>query len=200
MAGAHDEDAELMLRVGAGEPAAFETLVARMLPRLLGFFRRLGADAALAEDLAQDVFLKLYRGRQAYVPRARFTTFLLHIARNHWIDVYRHRKLGPRTLSTEAGTASAEGDDGAGLGASLRARGPEPSQAADQASLRVALERALAALDAGPREVFVLAHVHGLPYEEIAAILEIPVGTVKSRVHTATRALRQILASLGVEP
>ncbi len=199
MAAAHDEEAELMLKVAADEPSAFEALVTRVLPRLLGFFRHLGADRSQAEDLAQDVFLKLYRGRRSYTQRARFTTYLLHVARNHWIDVYRHRRLGPTLLSTDA-PASRQEEEGGSLGASLPGPSPDPAQGAEQSALRLGLEQALSELEGGQREVFVLAHVHGLRYEEIAAVLEIPVGTVKSRVHTATRLLRKALERLGIEP
>jgi RNA polymerase sigma factor (sigma-70 family) len=146
MAAAHDEEAELMLKVAADEPSAFEALVARVLPRLLGYFRHLGADRALAEDLAQDVFLKLYRGRRTYTQRARFMTYLLHVARNHWIDVYRHRRLGPTVLSTDA-PASRQDEEGASLGASLTGPSQDPAQAADQHALRLGLEQALAQLE-----------------------------------------------------
>ena len=199
MAAAHDEEAELMLKVAADEPSAFEALVARVLPRLLGYFRHLGADAASAEDLAQDVFLKLYRGRKTYTRRARFTTYLLHVARNHWIDVYRHKRLSPTAVSTDAPTGRG-GDEAESLGATLAGRSGDPSTGADQEALRAGLELALARLEDGQREVFVLAHVHGLRYEEIALVLEVPVGTVKSRVHTATRQLRRLLEALGIEP
>ena len=188
-----------MLKVAADEPSAFEALVARVLPRLLGYFRHLGADRILAEDLAQDVFLKLYRGRRTYTQRARFTTYLLHVARNHWIDVYRHRRLGPIVLSTDA-PASGLGEEGGSLGASLAGPSPDPATRVDPSALKAWLEQALAQLEGGQREVFVLAHVHGLRYEEIAVVLEIPVGTVKSRVHTATRILRKALERLGIEP
>src|SRR5688500_395292 len=119
-----------MRRVAADEPAAFERLVERVLPRLLGYFRRMGADRAFAEDCAQDVLLKLYRVRRDYVPRARFVTFLLHVARNHWIDVYRHRRLGPTTISADASRAGSE-DDAPSLAAGLTARAEEVGSRAD---------------------------------------------------------------------
>lgn len=188
-----------MRRVAADEPGAFERLVGRILPRLLGYLRRLGADAALAEDCAQEVLLKLYRVRATYVPRARFTTYLLHIARNHWIDVYRHRRLGPATFSSDAVPAGDE--DAPGGSASLPAReGREPGAGADRDVLRAALDRALARLSDEHREAFVLAHLDTLRYEEIASLLGVPVGTVKSRVHTAVRELREHLRRQGLEP
>lgn len=188
-----------MRRVAADEPSAFEHLVERILPRLLGFFRRMGADHASAEDCAQEVLLKIYRARSAYQPRARFSTYLLHVARNHWIDVYRHRRLGPVTLSADATTGSSE-DEPSSLAASLPARHEPRVARADAAALQAALDRALARLTTEHREVFVLAHLETLRYEEIGSLLGIPVGTVKSRVHTALKQLRGLLAREGFEP
>src|SRR5262245_35008642 len=178
-----------MRRVAADEPAAFERLVGRVLPRLLGYFRRMGADPALAEDCAQDVLLKLYRVRRDYVPRARFVTFLLHVARNHWIDVYRHRRLGPVTVSADAGRPGEEGEPGSLAGA-LPGREADVGARADRGALRDALDLALTRLSDEHREAFVLAHVETLRYEEIGLLLGIPVGTVKSRVHAAVLQLR----------
>jgi len=192
-----DEETRLMQRVAAGDAAAFTALVERVLPRLLGYFRRLGADSALAEDCAQEVLLKIYRVRTRYRARARFITYLFHVARNHWIDVYRHRKAGPATVS-----ADAPGKEGEGLGLSgdLEGSAPAPSAGAEGRELARALERAIGALGPEHREVFVLAQVESLRYQEIANILGIPVGTVKSRMHAAVRQVRERLVREGFEP
>jgi len=184
-----------MLRVARGDEDAFETLVRRVLPRLLGFFRRLGADPATAEDCAQDVLLKVYRARAGYSARARFTTYLFHIARNHWIDVYRHRRIGPRTVSTEA-----LGREEEGRPPELEGPPAEPGSTLGREELLAALERAVGGLAPEHREVFVLARVENLRYQEIGQILDIPVGTVKSRMHAAWRQIRATLAEEGVEP
>jgi RNA polymerase sigma-70 factor, ECF subfamily len=191
-----DEETELMLRVAAGEVAAFEPLVARVLPRLIGYFRRLGADRAEAEDCAQEVLLKIYRVRERYEPRARFVTFLFHVARNHWIDRYRHVRAGPETVSADAPGPT----EGLGLKADLEAPPSDPARALSGRELSRAIERAIGALGPEHREVFVLTQVEGLRYAEIAAILGIPVGTVKSRMHAAVRQLRARLAREGFEP
>jgi len=190
-----DPDTELMLRVASGDEAAFEPLVRSVLPRLLGFFRRLGADASIAEDCAQEVFLKVYRARAAYAARARFTTYLFHIARNHWIDVYRHRKAGPPTISVEV-LAGGEGER------QIEFEGPsrEPAGRVRHAELLAALKRAVADLGPEQHEVFVLARVENLRYQEVGEILGIPVGTVKSRMHAAWRQIRESLAREGIEP
>lgn len=184
-----------MLRVAAGDASAFEPLVARVFPRLLGFFRRMGADPALAEDCAQEVLVKVYRARAKYQARARFTTYMFHIARNHWIDVYRHRQVGPRTVSADAGS-----DDDRRGASDLPGDSPDADASARGRELKAALQSALDRLTPGQREVFVLSQVEGLRYQEIGDILGVPVGTVKSRVHGAVRQLRATLQELGFEP
>jgi len=190
-----DRETELMLRVAAGEESAFETLVEAVLGRLIGFFRRLGADRATAEDCAQDTLLKVYRARTKYTARAKFTTYLFHIARNHWIDVYRHSKVGPHMVSADA---MSQGEDGR----SREFEGPpnEPASNVAQAELVLALERAVGGLAQEQHEVFVLARVENLRYQEIGEILGIPVGTVKSRMHAAWRQIRASLKMDGIEP
>ena len=155
-------------------------------------------DAAvfLSEDCAQEVLLRVYRHRERYEAKARFVTYLFHVARNHWIDIYRHRKAGPTTLSADV----ALGDDGSSLAGELQAPPESPGAAADRAELRAALERAIAALGDEHRQVFVLAQVEGLRYQEIGEILGVPVGTVKSRMHAAHRQIREALAREGFEP
>lgn len=185
-----------MQRVAAGDVRAFTPLVERVLPRLLAYFRRLGADASLAEDCAQEVLLRVYRHRARYEAKARFVTYLFHVAKNHWIDIYRHRKAGPTTLSADVEF----GDDGGSLAGELRAPAESPGDPADRAELRQALDRAIAALGDEHRQVFVLAQMEGLRYQEIGEILGVPVGTVKSRMHAAHRQIREALAREGFEP
>ena len=105
--------------------------------------------------------------------------------------------LGPRTISADLPT----GDEGEGtLGSDLPGAPADPSERAGRGELAGALARAMDALGAEHREVFVLAQVEGLKYEEIAELLRIPVGTVKSRMHVAVRLLRESLGREGIEP
>jgi RNA polymerase sigma-70 factor (ECF subfamily) len=192
-----DPDSDLMLRVRAGHAPAFEALVARFLRPLVRFFHRMGADLALAEDCAQDVFLKLYRMRAGYEPRAKFSTFLFRVARNHWIDVWRHRAAGPTAVSADGPTGE---DDEGTLADRLPGAGEPPPDGAVSREVVEALRAAVAALPAEQREVLALTRAGTLRYEEVAAILEIPVGTVKSRMHAAVRSLREALRRAGHEP
>ncbi len=199
LAGVADPDAEDMLRVQAGDARAFERLVSRWVKPLASFFHRLGADPALAEDCASEVFYKVYKSRDSYEARAKFTTYLFSVARHHWIDVVRHRGAGPRTVSSDADAGGAGGEEGP-LSARLQGREVEPAGRAEASELSRAMRDAIAGLPNEHREVFALAQNEGLRYQEIAEILSIPVGTVKSRMHAAMRMLREALARKGFEP
>ena len=180
-----------MRATATGDMAAFETLVKRHQAPLLRFFVRMGADHALAEDCAQEVLVRVYRARERYEPRARFTTWLYRIGRNFWIDHVRSRRAQPRALSLDAPVASADDTP-------LRDAVPQPGNALAGRELREELERAMAALPEEQRLVLVLGLVQALPYAEVSEILEIPVGTVKSRMHAAVGKLRQALDGRGI--
>lgn len=171
------DDATLMLRVRDDDRDAFAVLVKRHQKMLLNFFARSGVQYD-CEDLVQQTFLRLYRYRDRYVATAKFTTFLFLLARQVWIDELRRRKRQERLVE--------------GLAAE-----PLPEQISPAAEAGAAggldLERALAALPDGMRQVVELGIYQDLPYAEIAEILSIPVGTVKSRMFNALAKLRTFL-------
>lgn len=175
-----DEDAELMLRAGAGQREAFERLVRRHQQPLLNFFLRSGVDWD-AEDLVQQTFIRLYGYRQRYRPRAKFTTFLYLLARQVWIDELRRRRRQQRLR--EQAREQAE----------LAAVSAPPAVA--DAGFSDELQQALDRLSPRHREVVVLGVLQELEYAEIARILKIPVGTVKSRMFNGLRDLRRLLES-----
>jgi RNA polymerase sigma-70 factor (ECF subfamily) len=193
-----DPDTDLMLRVRAGDDGAFTRLCERFFRPLAHFFHRLGADGSTAEDCAQEVFLKLYRSRLAYEPRAKFTTFLFSVARHHWIDVVRHRAVGPPTVSMDRESSEGEGDDA--IRDRVGAAGPRPESRVTDRERDDAIRAAVEALPTEQREVFALAQEAGIKYQDVAEILGIPVGTVKSRMHAAFHALRDRLRRGGIEP
>lgn len=167
-------DIELMKRARAGDQEAFAALIRRHQAPLLNFFRRLGAYRE-AEDLAQEVFVRLYRWRERYVERAKFTTFLYTLARHAWAD-HGRRAARRERIAERAKTELPDVDDGAW-----------PRVAA-----RLDAQQALARLPEKLRVVLVMSLYQGLRYEEIAEALGIPQGTVKSRVFLALRRLREM--------
>jgi len=178
-------DQELMSRIQAGDVGAFELLYARYSHPLLNFFFQMCFDRVAAEDYLQETFLRVWRARQSYRPIGKVSTWLFQIAKNYWFN--EREKMKRRPFHTVAG-----GDEAQARWANLAAVGDEtsPPAAASANETAAAIQRAVADLSEKLRLVFVMARYQRLPYKEIAAILDIPVGTVKSRVALAERTLR----------
>ena len=173
------DDTLLMERICRNaDEHAFSELVTRYQKKLLNFFARSGVQYD-AEDLVQQTFLRLYRYRDRYTPRAKVSTFLFILARQVWIDELRKRKRRSRLadeFAEEVGQCVA------------------PAAADEVASGNaVDLNAALAKLPEGMRLVIELGVYQDLPYAEIAEILAIPEGTVKSRMFNALAQLRSML-------
>lgn len=186
-------DADLMLEFQRGDRQSFEKLVLRHQMGLFNFFYRLTGQRELAEDLTQEVFFRVYSHAQNYVRRAKFTTYLYRVAKNAWIDHIRRVKRRGRMASLDR-----EDHEGRNLYDRLHAEAEDPDEALrreDQARL---IEDALASLSEDQRLCFVLSEVQGMKYAEISETLDIPVGTVKSRMHVAVRRLRDFLERRGI--
>ena len=170
-----DPDAELMTEVSRGSEIAFTVLVRRHQNPLLNFFTRMGAMSD-GEDLVQETFVRLFRYRDRYRPTARFTALLYHLARNVWADRGRKDARFERlTSGLRAESAVSSGPDFTGPGE------------------RLDVDAALRKLSPKLREVIVLNVYQRLRYQEIADVLGIPLGTVKSRINLAVAALKEIL-------
>ena len=170
-----DPDAALMAEAAAGSQESFAALIRRHQNALLNFFVRMGAHLD-GEDLVQETFLRVHRYRDRYRPAARFTTFLYVVARHAWAD--RCRKAMRKERLTLWLRTDAEIDGEAQGGVSTAAH-----------DVQVGLNR----LSPKLREVLVLNIYQGLRYQEIADVLGIPLGTVKSRSNLALAAMRKIL-------
>ncbi|MBP5320684.1 MAG: RNA polymerase sigma factor [Kiritimatiellae bacterium] len=176
-----DDFALMALVSRQGDRTAFDVLVRRYQTILLNFFLRSGVEYD-AEDLVQLTFLRLYRYRENYRPSAKFTTFLFMIAHQVWIDELRKRKRSQQLTDalTEVPDPVLPAD---------------PVQPGREVEMRMDLARALATLPDGLRRVVELGVYQDLPYAEIAEILSIPVGTVKSRMFNALARLRTCLTA-----
>lgn len=183
-----------MRRIAVGDKDALGELYERHRPGLLRFFTHLSRDAVHAEDGVQETFLRVWRAAPRYEPRARFTTWLFQIAKNLWLTERDKRKRRP-ALGVDGPPPGADGDAPSSGGPADGELGP--GEAASQNELHAAVRRAVDRLPEGQRLVIVLAEFQGLPYREVAAILDIPVGTVKSRRHAADKRLREVLKNLG---
>jgi RNA polymerase sigma-70 factor (ECF subfamily) len=179
-----DPDAALMLAVQRGDAAAFRALFERHARAMVAFCRHLVRDAARAEELAQDVFLKVYRSAGRYRPEARFKTFLYRIASNHCLNELRRGEYGARPRP----------GDPAGDAAELPSGGATPHEEAEGRALELAVGALLARLPDAQRAAFVLCRFDGLSYGEIADVLGTTVPAVKSLVHRATVSAAAALA------
>jgi RNA polymerase sigma-70 factor, ECF subfamily len=160
----------------------------------MAFCQRFVKDSARAEELAQDVFLKLHTGADRYRPTARFTTFLYRIATNHCLNEVRrgeYRALPGIDPNSEDG-APLEPD-------ALAGTSPTPEEEARGNALSRDVDAMLARLPESQRAAFVLARFEGLPYEEIAEVLGTTVPSVKSLVHRATVSAARALGSWSGE-
>lgn len=175
------EEWDWLSRAARGDDEAFASLVRRYQGRLMNFFARLG-DQGNAEDLVQETFMRLYRNRKRARPEARFTTYVHTLAHRVWVDHVRRSARRADTLE-RAGRDPLVVNPGSV---------PLPDGG------RLDADRLLARLSPAHREAIVCVILEGLEYGEAAAVLGVPEGTVKSRVHYALRQLRQVID--GKEP
>jgi RNA polymerase sigma-70 factor (ECF subfamily) len=181
-------DEELVEACQAGESSAFEILVARWEDKIRGAsYRFLGSEEE-ARDVAQEAFLKAYRGLPAFKQQARFSSWLYQIALNLCRDRLRRRK-GRQMVSLEALEET---------GPVLAAREPGALEIVQQLDLRRTVRRAIGELPEEQREVLILKEYEGLTFLEIAQALELPVSTVKTRLYRGLGQLRLRLESEGV--
>ena len=188
-------DAELIAAIKSGKRMGFDQLVERHQRSLINFFYHLSWDRQVSEDCAQEVFLRLYSHIGTYEPQAKFTTFLYKIARNLWIDKVRSAQAHGRPVSLQSPLGFTEErtlQDRVSVGA------PTPVEIISRQETQEALRDAIERLPEEQKSVLVLSEIQGLKYQEIAEILEIPVGTVKSRMFTAMEKLKDMLADLEV--
>ena len=189
-----DNDAELVARALDGSADAFRLLVERYQRPILSLIARMAGDPALAEDLAQEVFVKAYRKLGTFDRRRKLSSWLFKIAHNTTID--HLRRVRPETVTLEA--TAADGEDSWEV---LRAaEAEEPDRRAERSELMARLDRALGRLKPGYREILLLRFKEGLAYHEIAEVTGLAMGTVKVQLHRARKRLAAEMAPDKGEP
>ena len=190
---AKKSDSDLMIAFRGGEESAFTQLVDRHSRALVNYFYHLCRhNHAQAEDMAQEVFVRVYLHRKDYRPIAKFTTYLYKIARHCWIDYLRKNKHHAKVRSLDEALA----EEGSTLADMVAAEGDTPADASDKKEFVEVVIEAIDSLPPDHRIVFVLSEVRGMKYPEISKVLNIPVGTVKSRMFNALKKLREKLGTL----
>ena len=188
-------DVQLMLDVKAGDEASFELLLQRFRTPLVNFLFRMVRNREQAEDLAQEVFLRVYRAREEYVPSAKFTTWLFRIATNLALNSVRDNRRRKLELSLDEPLASADGE-----GDEKPLDVPEPSPNIEQHLVedarRKMIRHAIDKLPEKQRAAVLLHKYQELDYAEIAKILACSESALKSLLFRAYEALRVELAPL----
>jgi RNA polymerase sigma-70 factor (ECF subfamily) len=182
-----EADLALVARAVAGDGGAFRSLVERHQGKIVALLHRLCGCPEQALDLAQETFLSAFRHLGSFRHDSRFSTWLHAIAVNQARSAARRRR--------PVASLGALAPDGRPQIPEPTAAGPAVSAGLEQEELACRIAAALARLDDRYREVVVLADMHESSYEEIAAALDIPLGTVRSRLHRGRTELRAILAS-----
>src|SRR3954451_9589852 len=186
-------DEELLQRFRRGQTEAFGLLVRRYERELYGYLRRYLQDGSLAEDVFQNTFLQVYIKSGQYEAGRPVRPWLYTIATHQAIDALR-RNGRHQAVSLDETRAEAGEGDVAGLLELLQSRGPSPVEAATAQERREQVRASVERLPDFLKQVLILAYYQGLKYREIADLLGIPVGTVKSRLHAALAKLQETWA------
>lgn len=183
---------ELVRRAKQGDHEAFGQLIRDNEKRIYTLTLRMTGDREDALDLAQEAFLNAWRGLPAFKGDSSFATWLYRLASNACLDHLRSKKRRTQALGETLPL-----DDGEVAPVQIPDTAPTPEQAAEQAEVRRCLARGLAALPDHHRQVLVMRELSGLSYQEIGDTMGLDLGTVKSRLARARKALRKILLEDG---
>lgn len=193
MPGEEQVDRDLIERVRAGDSAAFDSLVERHQHAVRRVARQICGDAELGDDAAQEAFVTAWQHLDSWRGDGSFLAWLLTVTRHAALRMVR-RRAGEPTRFEPVDTAA---DDLPSLGAAAGWGAPSPERHADAAEQLRAVSRALASLTPADREVIVLRDIEGLSGDEAAEVLELPLRTMKTRLHRARLRLMAALAEGG---
>jgi RNA polymerase sigma-70 factor (ECF subfamily) len=187
-------DREVVALAKAGKEAAYRELLRRYERPVFSLIYRMVRDRALAEDLAQETFIKVLNALDSYRPEYKFSSWIFKIANNAAIDQLRKREVETLSLDGAPSARSAEEVEATALQASDR--GESPLAELEARELGSQIEQAIGKLRPEYRTAILLRHVEGRAYEEIAEVMDLPLGTVKTYIHRARLELRDYLAHL----
>ena len=187
-------DQEVVEQAVAGHEAAYRELIRRYQRPVFSLVYRMVRDRELAEDLTQETFIKVLNAIGSYRPEYKFSSWIFKIANNAAIDQLRRRGLDTLSIHGSPHAESAEAIEATTLQLSDGAE----SQLEEVTSRELGeqIEWAIAQLRPEYRSCIILRHIEGRPYEEIAEVLDLPLGTVKTYIHRARNELRILLADV----
>ena len=187
-------DQDVVLEARAGRQAAYRELVRRYERPIFSLIYRMVRNREQAEDLSQETFVKALNAIESYRPEYKFSSWIFKIANNAAIDHLRRRDLDTLSLDGSPNATTADEIEATALQVGDRAQGPLAEL--ESRELGSAIEEAIGRLRPEYRSCILLRHVEGMAYEEIAQLLDLPLGTVKTYIHRARNELRGHLAHL----
>lgn len=187
-------DKTLAAQAAAGRQSAFRELLSRYEKPVFAMVYRMVRDRALAEDLAQETFVRSFNAIGSYNPRYKFSSWIFKIANNLTIDHLRRKRLD--TVSIHGAPHAVTEDEQARTSLDLESPDERPDAYAENRELGSQIEAAIGQLRPEYKSVTILRHVEGYSYREIAEIMELPLGTVKTYIHRARLELQKALAHL----
>ena len=190
-------DQEVVEYAREGAEAAYRELVRRYQRPVFSLIYRMVRDRELAEDLAQETFIRVLNALDRYRPEFKFSSWVFKIANNASIDHLRKKELD--TLSLEGGPDATTADRIEATALQIGDTNESPLEELEARELGSSIEQAIEQLRPEYRSCIMLRHVEGRPYEEIAAMLDLPLGTVKTYIHRARAELRQALDTIWEE-
>ncbi len=174
-----DNDAELVAKSLSGSDKAFRTLVERYQPLVYSVVRGVLGDSDTAEDVVQEVFIKVFKGLHTYRGDAKLSTWMYRIARNEAVNA--GRRTPPPTTPVEDVILEAPAGEG-------------PDEAFRKKAIRENLDQSLARLEDNYRLVLELRYMGEMSYNEISDVMELPIGTVKTYIHRAKVELKRVMS------
>jgi RNA polymerase sigma-70 factor (ECF subfamily) len=187
-------DKELAAQAAAGNERAFAELLRRYERPIFSLVYRMVRDRALAEDLAQEAFIRAFNAVSSFDPRYKFSSWIFKIANNHAIDHLRKRKLDTVSIDGSPHARTAQEEERTRL--VVESENENPLEYVEHRELGDQIEHAIGQLRPEYRTAVLLRHVDGYAYEEIAGIMDLPLGTVKTYLHRARAELKESLTRL----
>ena len=188
------DDRALAALAAQGREGAYRELLSRYERPVFSLVYRMVRDRTLAEDLAQEAFIRAFNAISSYDPTYKFSSWLFKIANNHAIDHIRKRKLD--TVSIHGAPSASSADEVSRTSITLESREEQPDAYVESRELGGIMEEAIGQLRPEYRSVILLRHVEGYAYEEIAEAMDLPLGTVKTYLHRARNELKDLLTPL----
>ncbi len=190
----HAPDQDLVAVARSGSEAAYRELLDRYQRPVFSLVYRMVRNREQAEDIAQETFVKVFNSIDRYDPKYKFSSWIFKIASNLSID--HLRKKGPEMVSLDGSASAQTPDEIESSRITVRDKGENPEEFLEAKELGDEIEEAIGTLRPDYRTAVILRHVEGRPYEEIAEIMGVPLGTVKTYIHRGRSELRETLAHL----